>query len=243
MISVRVFTDKGVKEFRTFLSDLKNTPARRPPELNEKPYSSKLKSELELLDDIVVDENKMFNNRMEMGRYLTEKFRNAGLDRSELIGMANLWTWFSSLWHDQLCPKKGNSRFIGRKERHICSTSWKRYYKHLVASSYYMYSLLGGEYSKLFLERPPHEYGEVTEAVMGRQYIISTKELVKAIHRLFWDENKGKPKTGYASKHRPGTARRLGKIVNQLRLTYDLRGMKADDILSVFPSEFNRWKK
>jgi hypothetical protein len=241
MIQIREFTKQGIEELTKYLTNLNNPTEICPPELNHEPFSREINSQ----EKVEIDEKKIFKTRMEIGKYLIDVFNDTSIKRSEIIGMDNMWTWFAYIWLKQLCPEKNGLFKIYSLPLYICSSSWSRYYRHLIALPYFMYSLHGGDSTKLFLNCPPYLHNDFTEQLASNQNIISSENVVKVIHELYWDANLNKPKVGALSKDKndPGTVRRLRSIFNQFRMTYDLNGMKTDRILELLPSEFKVFMK
>ena len=79
MMKVRVFTEKGITAFQEFLNDVTKNNQLDIPNLNSEPYST------ELDYDVEIDEDKIFKNKADIGRYLTEVFHNSGLRREEIL--------------------------------------------------------------------------------------------------------------------------------------------------------------
>ncbi|HVT02104.1 MAG TPA: hypothetical protein VHL58_01875, partial [Thermoanaerobaculia bacterium] len=66
--------------------------------------------------------------------------------------------------------------------------------------------------------------------------------LIEAVHLLYWDEARKRPKRGATTSSRAGNLRRLITVLQQLDFNYDLYGMRADEILALLPREFDTWK-
>lgn len=235
MARLKVFTDEGIKEFRNFLVELKNNPELYKPDLIENKYSENFKPE------IIVDENKIFSSRMELAEYLTQIFKDADVKSQTVITNDKLWTWLTYLWFDQICPKDDTERKVREIVKYICSSDYKKYYRHFVASTFRIYSTLGKENSLLFLNRPINDHGDFIEQLASRQEIISNPNLIRVAHELYWDKNENKPKRGSSDRNKPGNLRRLIKLFGQIELTYDIFSMKPDDILKTLPKEFEIW--
>lgn len=236
MARLKVFTEEGVNEFRNFLVELKNNPELNKPDLNDNKYSANFQPE------ITVDENKNFSLRMELAEYLTQIFRDAGVKRRAVITNDKLWTWLTYLWFDQICPKDGTDRKVREIVKYICSTDYKKYYRHFIASTFRIYSTLGKENSLLFLNRPVNDHGDFIEQLASRQEIISNPNLIKVAHELYWDKNENSPKRGGSDRKKPGNLRRLIKLFGQIELTYDIFSMKSEEIVKTLPKEFEFWK-
>jgi hypothetical protein len=236
MTKLKVFTYEGISEFRNFLVDLKNNPELNKPDLNDSKYAKIFQPE------IVIDENKTFSSRIELAEYLNQIFLSAGVKGQIIFSNDKLWTWLTYLWFDQICPKYDNVRKIRELVRYICSTDWRKYYRHYIASSFRIYNALGKENSLLFLNRQVDDHGDYNEQLASRQEIISSPNLIKVAHTLYWDVNDNRPKRGGSDRKKPGNLRRLIKLFGQLELTYDIFSMKSEEIVKTLPKEFEHWK-
>lgn len=237
MIRARVFSEQGIEKFREYIQNLKTNQQVARPNLNCEPYS------LEFQLPVEIDETKIFNSRMEIGRYLKECFEKSGVSRADVIGNRGMWTWLAYLWFDQLCPVMSGRRNVRETARYICSSDYTDYYRHYVAASYDIYSLHGEQNSRLFLYNEVYQHNDFIEQIASKQEIISSRPLIDVLHRLYWDAGSNRPKRGAQSKNKPGNIRRYKKIAGQLELTYDIYNMRADEILRLLPPEFNEWKR
>ena len=235
MIYLRILKLEGVRKFEEYIYNLRNEPQTPRPNLNSEQYSSEFQPRVQ------IDENKTFATRMEMAKYLSECFNNAKVPRKYLVssGKENLWTWLAYICFDQITD---NSKKVQRTERYICSSDWNRYYVHLVAGAYYLFSSLGEDKTKLFLCSPPYTLNDFNDHMACYQYIVGYPNIVDVAHILYWDCEKNTPKRGAQSKKNPGNIRRFSKIVNQIELTYDVYSMKPEKISQLLPSEFDKWK-
>lgn len=236
MIALRIFTEEGIQKFVGYIHNVKNDPQTLPPDLNGEPYS------LEFQPQVKIDENRTFNQRMEMAKYLAECFNNAGVQRRDVIGTGkeSLWTWLAYIWFEQITDQR---RRVQRTERYVCNSDWNRYYVHLIAGAYYLFSSPLGEYkSKLFLCSPPYILNDFNDHMACYQYIVGYPNIVDVAHVLYWDRRRNAPKRGAQSIKNPGNIRRFSIVIDQLELTYDVYTMEPDKILQLLPSEFDRWK-
>ncbi len=237
MINIRIFSQQGIDCFQEYINNLKSESSISRPDLNNEPYSKESKPMIN------IDETKTFQTRMEMGKYLTELFKQADVDRSAVIGNRKMWTWITYIWFDQICPVENGNRKLREMARYICSSDYTDYFRHYVANAFDIYSLYREPLCYLFLKTPVDQISDSVDAFALRQDIISNRNLVEVIHRLYWDSSLDRPKRGTANRDRPGHTRRLKKIIDQLELTYDLYSMSPDDIISLLPNEFDSWKK
>jgi hypothetical protein len=237
MIALRAFTKDGIRRFEEYIDGMRIDPHAVRPNLNIDPYSSEFHQHVEL------DEKKEFATRMEMADYLYECLSNAGVERKSVVGVGTegLWTWLAYLWFEQITDQ-GNR--VLRGERYLCSSNWNRYYVHLIAGAYYLFSsALGRDESRLFLCSPPYTLNDFNDHMACYQYIVGYRNIVDVAHRLYWDNRNGSPKRGAESIRNPGNIRRFSKVISQLELTYDVYSMEPDRILQLLPSEFDNWRK
>ena len=235
MINLRVLTEEGIDRFGRYIQNLRNDPNEQRPDLNTEPFS------IEFNPVINIDDEKTFTSKMELGKYLAERFDQASISRTDVIGNRGLWSWMSYLWFDQLCPLTNGSRTVLETAKYICSSDYRNYYRHYIAVTYDIFSLHGEDNARLFLYNPVYKHNDFVEQLASRQNIISNLNLVRVAHQLYWDSNGDRPKRGAQSRNRQGTLRRLIRIFAQLELTFDIYIMNPDEIMRLLPSEFNEW--
>jgi len=239
MINLRIMLPEGEQKFREYIHNLKIDPSTPRPDLNNMPFSK------EFSPLIPIDETGQFNSKLEFAEYLQNCFDQAGLRREEVLPRNGLWTWLAYIWFDQLAPITNPAtaeRVIKEDAKYICSSDYRDYYRHLVSGPYSIYSLHGAENSRIFLYSRVNEHNDFIEQFASRQFIISHKNIVEAIYRLYFDSKKRQPKEGAQTRTRPGNIRRFVRVIQQFELTYDIYTMSADSILDLLPPEFDEWK-
>jgi hypothetical protein len=243
MIALRTFTEFGIEQFKIYLSETIGSDSDlNPPDLNKEPFSKGMITPREIL----IDPKKVFKTRMDLGTYINQKLNLGHIDREDVLvkdpeNWNNVWSWLAYIWADQFILKKNGAFTVPSTDRFIGSTDYRRFYRHFVATPYWLYSLHGEEYSKLFLDCPVTIHNELLEQIGSRQWIITSSNLVKLAHTLYWDTKKNVAKRGASSKG-TGTVRRFAIIMNQFSLTYDIHTMDVAEILKLLPREFNDWK-
>jgi len=238
-MNLRVMLPEGEQKFREYIHNLKTEPSTPRPDLNNKPFSE------EFSPVVSIDEGKQFNSKMELAKYLQNCFAGAGLKRENVLPRNGLWTWLAYVWFDQLAPITNpatDERDIKEDAKYICSSDYRDYYRHLVSGPYSIYSLHDADNSNIFLYSPVNEHNDFIEQFASRQFIISHKNIVEAIHRLYFDSQRGQPKRGAQTRRKPGNIRRFVSVIQQFELTYDIYTMSAESILNLLPPEFNDWK-
>jgi hypothetical protein len=106
---------------------------------------------------------------------------------------------------------------------------------------------LHGQRSTALLAGAVDTHGEASEQILAREKLRNNRALFEAIDRLYVSRGEELPggwglKRGARSKNKPGTMRRLGKVLRQFDLTYDLYGMSGPQIYDLLPKEFNKFK-
>ena len=243
MIHARYLNTGGTEKFQAFLSDWHDT-GNRPadPGLNSDQFSVEIDPGN---SQCVIDESKIFSDRMDLGSYILDIARNKCRidfkDGEKLIGFFN---WISYIYIDQLSQK--GEQIIRRNvdtgfPQYVYLQDFRRIYRHIVSTSVMIYHYYGSPLARIFLYSPVYEHNDLIEQTISRQRTYLNKGYVEALHILYWDGTRGKPKRGATSRDRPGTLRRFLTVTDQLSLTYYLAGMDGPSIISLLPEEFERW--
>jgi hypothetical protein len=233
-MKLRELTDEGIELFKEYLNKKKNGEDTVRAELDDESITEVFRN------DVRINPEKSFDQKMEIGSYLDSKFSQNNIDRDEIIPETNVWSWLAWLWLDEITPEDK----VYAHERYIAAplNEHRTFYRHQVSLSYVVYSLHGEENSRLFLDRPPYEHGDPAEQLASRQNILSSKTIIEAAHALYWDDEKGSVKNGANDTDEPGSIRRFVNVLRQLRVTYDVYQMNTRGLLNLLPVEFDRWK-
>jgi hypothetical protein len=237
MTELRAFNSTGLNDFRAYLTQLKEEPSLVPP--------AKLLSDYRYSDLVTGDikvEQRNFQTKLDFGRYFAQ-LANGHVPERVLRTSAGLWAWLVLFYFDQTCPVDGNGRRrVLRLEKYIASAEHiaTGLDKHLLFFPWKMVTLHGNAAAWL-LGGPLREDSKVVRELANsyrRNVSVPFVELAKS---MYYDANKGKVKTG-ATTNKPGSLRRLDRVVNQLDLTYDVFGIEAASLATLLPRpEFNRW--
>lgn len=243
MATARVLNSTGIKKFENYLINLKeHGSAEYPARVLQDDACT------EIFEGKVEVNCRTFDTKFDAAEYLYSKFGR--LPQARIQYNRGLWAWLALFYFEAICPVAGNGdRRVGESVRYIppapgTSEFWQKYYRHLLAGPYRIY-YVHKKYSAIFLQRPVHVHGELSEQLASRQDIIANTNLIKAVDRLYVDRSrdaKGIPKSGITSRDKPGTLRRLVDIVQQLELTYDLYCMSEKEIINLLPREFDRFR-
>ena len=236
MTPLRIMLPECENQFREYIQQVRVNPSISRPDLNQDMYSQEFSPKVE------VDEKVSFASKLALAKYLDQCFRTVGISREDVLGNKGLWTWLAYLWFDQLTNNCRN--ILKREEYYICTepSNYRRYYLHLVASPYIIYSLHGVPISMPFLYNEVWKSNDFAERVAPNQFIISHKNLVEVIYKLYYDESKNRPKKGATGRNIGGGVRRFIKVIQQFEFTYDIYSMPSEQIIDLLPHEFDPWK-
>jgi hypothetical protein len=239
---VRQFTAAGNEAFQQFLGSLRAQPVL--------PLATALLSDPALTTAVPFEafverepHGRAFANRFEFGQYLNTVL--AGVERSQISLNSGLWNWLALFYFDQLCPAGADGKRDLRAEAvYFLPSRYKhnRYYRHLVRSPWLAFAL-HGEKSRVLLVPissrgvPLALTGEIFEQVAGRQGVFRSARTVATIYDLYFDEAKGRPRSGTGGRGR-GSPNRLGIILKQFELTFDLDYGSGALLTGLLPSEF-----
>ncbi len=241
---LRRLNDGGLDRMRTFLESL-TTDA--PENYVGNILTDSVQSEA-LPVEIDIDEQRHFSRRFELATYLyerlaplrTPKFMNIERDRG-------LWSWLALLWFDQLCPPDRNGRLQpGDDSRWIpLQDDPRRYYRHLLLGPYLMYRTHAASPPILepVLSSALHvSTSEVFRTLIETQQFVTSAPVVTLIGRLYYNARTGRLIRGVGTK-RAGGVRRLGDLLRQLDLTFDLHSITTDNLLTLMPEEFQAMRR
>ena len=242
-VQLRKMTPLGVSEFERYLrEDVRGATKLPQHQFNEEPYSVKMRTP----SIIQINPSKKFSSRRDLAAHVSQKLTLGGVSREDIIvkdpeEWNNVWNWLSSVWLDQFIKKKNGQYTVPAINRFIGTTDYRRFYRHFIATPYWLYTLHGYDDTKLFLECPVNIHNDFIEQMGSRQWIISCFTLVDIAHQLYWNEVNYKGKRG-ARGRGAGSVRRFVKICNQLYLNYDITSLDAEKILDLLPPEFDKWQ-
>lgn len=234
-MKVRRLNSVGLAEFSSYIDKLsKGVSSNLPVYLLDDDRTS---------DDIsfqVIVENKKFISRYEMGVYLCELLSDENLQ--SYIGDAGFWSWFALFWFDQLCSKDTAGNFKpSRVYNYVLSESYYHRPRHAVYITWQLVQRYG-EDARFLLCKAMNVRGELTEQLMGRQGILSSRGVMELASELYFDYEAGNFKKGATSRKSAGCVTRYVAWLQQLELTYDLYSISKADLLEILPTEFKRFR-
>lgn len=240
MVPLRRFNERGIARFQRLLDEIRSSG---DADIDAILWDDSLTDQLSA--DSVLDIHP-FSNRREAGEYLYEVISTVPHDIDDVERDSGLWAWLAAAWMDHIAPLKDGKRTLGATARWIPAVGdYRKYYRHLLAGPYQIYRAHRDDPDRamVILATDVGSPGEVAEQLSARLEILSNGRFLEAATKLYYDEDQGSLKRGSGGKG-PGSPRRLAKdIFEQFALTWDFYGMRAQEILSLLPSEFSRFRK
>jgi len=232
METLRTMTPKGNEYLETLIGQLRRGEIEDLPrdELNQAPMSAPF-------GDVTV-EDRQFETRYEMGQYLVHIVRD--FERRVLLNNPGLWNWLAVFWFDQLAPKRNGSRVVRETARYVYTPGYRKYYRHLVLTSWDLCSQ-HGELSRPLLHTSPDTLSDLLEQVASRQNVVASNAIMRVVYSLYWDPERERPKPHAADRNYRGNVRRLITVLDQFHRTFDLYSMAASEIIELLPKEFGGW--
>jgi len=232
---VRRLNDEGIDAFQNHNRELaKGAKLSTPSHLLTDPRYS------ESIDMDCTVENRAFETRFELGRYLVDVLKES--PSQSIMGDVGFWSWLALYWFDQLCPvQKGGGRKPSKPYNYILSRNYNHRPRHAI---YTTWMLVGryGETAIFLLSKQLHERGELIEQLAARQYLISCQGVIEAAKELYHDPERKTFKRGATSRKRRGNIRRYISYLQQLDLTYDLGTIASESLLSMLPEEYSAFR-
>lgn len=227
---------EGINKFSEFiLSQKSDSPQDFPQDLLvEGDYAQEIGGSALDLDTLNV------SDRMQAARCLNEIVEGLGLVHAERD--AGFWTWCSAYLYNRL--RKGKRKVGDTAVWVLMPDKHDRYYRHYLASIWFVYSIYADSESvlePLFVGRPVNTPGEVFEQLASRQERIANKTILQVLSSLYWDRNKQALKRGAGGKSK-GSARRLAQVLKQYNRTYDLFALTGEQLFSMLPVEFDKFR-
>ena len=240
---VRALNEQGISKFSRISWGPDGTPADPPSGIL---YDDKYSYPFVFEDGKtrLIDPESEFKSHLDLAKTI-DSCIGPHINISQLKGERGLWSWFSLLFYDQLRSKKDGLWKGAAMPRFIPSGTSNSYYRHNVFSPYHTLNTHGVDNGAAFLvaAKDVSVWPEFNEQIFSTSGLASSKAIIAALTRLYFDQSTGELKSGASSKERPGTSRRFRTVYWQLYETYDLRSMTPEQILDVLPVEFNRFKQ
>ena len=240
VVPIRQMTERGIELFRVYLLNAKAGDISLLPD--ELLYDD---SHSRILDRRVTVEAGVFETTLDMASYLDARIKLLRLPGKYYD--AGLWAWLTAFYLDSVCPPDAvGRRKVGEIDRYIppANRNFRDVTVHLLAPSVRALSVHGFERTKLVLYTEPFKRSEFQREILQIQELAMNPSIFEALNRLYWDDDKQRPKPGASTKGKPGTLRRFVALMNQFNRTFDLFAMSGEQIIKLLPKEeFGRWLK
>ena len=239
-MELRKFTDQGLERFRGYLHALSEGSVESPPLnlLTDPEFSRQAAGQARI-------DQRQFGSGLELASYLDHVLAGYPHWPGTVAADTHLWSWMSLFYFDQVCPVSDNGkRKPGRDYRHILEPGYPNGHMHLLAGAYLVYTVYGwgAALSKLLLHGPISMESQLHHQIATRQSFITNRGIMEALHILYFDKSKNKPKRGpLMNRSAPGSLYRFIDVIQQLDVTYDLYSMSGAEITDILPAEFSRW--
>jgi len=232
------FNSDGVAALATYRTRL-SLEANLPPPV-QMLEDSALTEEISGAIDVP---KRSFETRLEAGQFLNELLENSGITLPERD--RGLWSWLTLFYFDNVCPADGNGNRDPQDEARLVPLldNHQRFYRHLLLGPFLIVRAHRDcpERALAMLCNPVWKPGEIVEQLASRKELVTNRGVIELATRLYYDAGKKSFKRGAGSSVK-GAARRLAALLNQLDLTFYLYGMNADELLSLLPKEFDRFR-
>lgn len=251
-LHVRRLNPKGLDAFAHWIQ---HPAAEAPPKqlLDHPEYSE------EISGDFEIDTSRNFPTTFALGTYLNAEVFAAVVDHVPLYKDTAMWSWVSLALVESLVSKK--SKGIKQKGTPLAvphyvqlpgQTPVRHSYK-LIARSAWLMARLHGNAAAFVLGSPESPWGEVAEAVIGRQQLASHKGFIALASKLYVQPDGGLKRGTAGQRNKEarrnpkakaglGSMRRLALTLNQFGRTYNTRAMPPQEMLKLLPREYERWQ-
>lgn len=232
---IKRFNEDGIQSFKEFLITQKAHPS------TESPYH--IVQSRELTTD-VGGASKELDLLNLSDKLATARSLNKIIDELQISAAESdrgLWCWCSAYLFARLCKKDQSGRFkVGELSNWVLyPQNFQREYRHYLASIWQVFAshknLLEIE---VLLSGEVNTPGELWEQIVSRLEYVKNENLIKALHILYWDAKSRKRKKGSGGE----SVRRLDHVLKQFARTHDLFNIRAEDLVRMLPSEFDRFK-
>lgn len=232
---VRRFRESGIQLFKAFLARARLDPGTPiPQELLEDECVT------EVVEPRIDIEWRNLVTKADAANQLGNLF--APLMEADVANDAGLWTWLSLFYFDVVCPPKKGVRKIRNDYSYVFEPKNSRhFYRHLLFIAWRILRV-APEHNRLLLCSSVSSLDKVTSEVMKRLFLTRIPCIFEVLDRLYWDENKGRPRVGITRPTiKPGDlVHRFPIRVRQLEMTYDLNSLNADQLIQLLGDEFQQ---
>ena len=234
-MKLRRFNNAGMVHFRDALAKLRENPNGEVPHqlLEDDAFSRQISPA------IIVD-HRHFASRRDAAEYFRELL--TPLDEAETAFDAELWTWLTLFYFDEVCPVKSGKRTVRNDYHYIYEPRNQRHvYRHLLSLGWrVLYA--APKHNRLMLDVPLAVLDKATVEIMKRLYLVRIPCIFEVVDRIYWDAGRCRIRSGMVN---PSARLAAGDLTNrfhmrirQLEATYDLQSLSADQLITLLGDEF-----
>jgi len=153
------------------------------------------------------------------------------------------WSWLALHLFDVICPITDGRRIVREAARYLLQADdYRKAHRHLLAGPYLLFMAHADDPAVVrgLLATSPDAPGEVYEQLASRKFLITSRAVASTATRLYLNAATGRLRRG-AGGSGAGSPRRLSEVLQQFDRTYDLQTMTPETLLSILPSEFDRF--
>ena len=237
---VRELTADGFAYAKRFLRNARNGDAKEVPhDLLEHPrYAKKVATDCYM-------ERRDFNNRRDAGEYLSQALTPLGI--GNINGNYPLWSWLGMYHFDSLVDRDDQGSYkMGRlpDQAFVIDTNeinQRDILFNRLMLAWEIHRHHGDQFANWMLNQPVVSIPKLVERTIRSRQRFSSHGVVKLIGLLYIDPNTGNVKSQAGGDKAVGGIRRLNDVLDQLYMTYDVYGMRAEQLLALLPEEFKRF--
>lgn len=234
---LRVLTPEGHAQMQEWLIGLKQTRIGAVPDALLRGHATSIEP-----PNAPTIHHQQFGSRLSFAAWVAKVLETPGL--APLAREQGFWSWLTLFLFDEVCPKgDGERRAVGELGRYIPQMdTWNRYYRHLLLGPYLIYKAYEAEPMRAMtlLIQPLSKPGELVAQIAGRQELVRNGALLDLLVRMYLNRTSGGLKRGVGGKS-AGSARHLGRVLQQFDLTYDLLSMNDQAIAALLPEGFRKF--
>ncbi len=244
LTAVCELTEDGMRQAQTYLKSIREFGWMPLPTglLSDRRYSEPLEAEAYV-------EPRSFADRREAGQYLAQQL--GPLAAAGVVYNPYLWSWLSIFYLEEVTkrdihtarrineypeaaylidPVNRDSRDRSHHRLLIAYDVWTRH----------------GEDAWLLLNDPVSTLSQFTLRLVQAPEVFRSQGIVRLAHLLYADPKTGGLRKGTRGMSNaaapPGSLPRLLAVLYHLSMTYDVYGMRAEDLLGLLPKEFDSFR-
>lgn len=233
---LRRFNDAGMLAFKQFLEAARQNPSAVVPLhlLEDKSFTTVVAPEIHV-------EPQHFQSRSDAATFLRALLEP--LSDHRVANDAELWTWLTLFFFDEVCPSQNGRRAVKNDYCYIFQPKNSRhFYRHRLYIAWRALEL-APSHNRLFLSGTVPSLDQVTAEVFKRLYLTRVPCIFEVLDRLYWDEKRGRVRPGIVTREKvkPGDLiHRFPIRIRQLEKTYDLISLNADQLIELLGAEFQQ---